>query len=109
MSKNKLTREQLYAIKTYYKSLFETEANPMNGVSIDGLNLFTHPYDEGKVYIRYKAYEVRGGQSTPRIISVCVNEDGRIGDCFTKNISMKEKISLVVLVGLTNGKISIVV
>ena len=92
MSKNKITKEQLYAIKTYYKSLFETEANPMNGVRIDELNLFTHPYDKDNVYIRYKAFEMSGGMSCPRIISVCVDKKGVIGDCFSKGSTMKEKI-----------------
>ena len=29
----------------------------------------------------------------PRIVSVCVNEKGKVGDCFTKSASLEERIT----------------
>tara|TARA_R110001599_G_scaffold254034_2_gene454304 strand:- start:802 stop:1137 length:336 start_codon:yes stop_codon:yes gene_type:complete len=93
MSKNKLTREQLYAVKKYYKNLFKTNADGFNGIKVEDVNLYMHPHDEESVYIRYKVYEIIGGQSIPRIVSVCVNERGKIGDCFTEGSTLKEKVT----------------
>lgn len=92
MYKNKLTRGQLHAVKKYYKNLFETNSDDFNGIKVESLNLYMHPHDEENVYIRYKIYEMKGGQSLPRIVSVCVDEKGEVGDCFTRGSTLKEKI-----------------
>ena len=93
MVKKNLTKEQLFAIKQYYKNLYETHNDSLSGINVENLDLYIHPYDEGKVYIRYTCFEMKGGDYVPRIVSVCVSEDGKIGDCFTKTASLQERIT----------------
>ena len=93
MATRKLTKEQLFAIKQYYKNLYETHNDTLSGISIDNLDLFIHPYDEEKVYIRYTCMERKNEGVVPRIVSVCVNKKGKVGDCFTKSASLEERIT----------------
>lgn len=92
MSKHNVTREQLYAVKKYYKNLYKTNIDDFNGIVIEELQLYAHPYSEGNVYIRYKVFELIDGQRTPSIVSMCVDSKGMIGDCFSKGATLKEKV-----------------